>query len=282
MKPLTSNPLVSVIIPNFNYGHYLKSSIESVLNQTYDNIELIVVDDGSTDDSVAIAAVYGQELKLIRQSNAGVSAARNSGIAHAKGTYICFLDSDDTWLPEKVELQISRFRLQNVGLVYSSINICDKDLIIQNIMQAQYKGDCLKYFYRHPIRSIILLGCSTAMVHKDVIEKVGGYDVKLNTSADWDYFRRVSEITEVDFVEQPVVNYRRHNTSMSAGSLRDYYRDNEKAIRKFLEKPPKLNAMSKNSLKSSFCWLRFQLGAVKALVRGREFGYALERIKQIF
>lgn len=276
------NPLVSVIIPNYNYGKYLKNSIDSVLNQTYKNIELIVVDDGSTDNSIDIALSYGEKLKLIRQVNSGVSAARNIGLANTKGTYVCFLDSDDSWEPEKVDLQIPLFSQQNVGLVYSSINICNKDLKIQSLMNANYKGNCSNYFYKFPIRSIILLGCSTAMVHKEVIERVGGFDVSLNSSADWDFFRRVSEITEVDFVDKPLVNYRRHNASMSASSLEVYYCDNEIAVRKLLSNPTKGKQNLRIYVKSRISWIKFQLAATKALLNEKEFVSAIRRLKKIF
>jgi glycosyltransferase involved in cell wall biosynthesis len=275
-----SYPLVSVIIPNYNYGRYLKNSIDSVLNQTYENIEIIVVDDGSTDDSVEIAMSYGQSLNLICQKNSGVSAARNNGLANINGTYVCFLDSDDSWEPEKVEAQIALFDRPNIGLVYSSINVCDINLEFRSTLSAQYRGNCLDYFFKFPIRSIILLGCSSAMVHKDVINQVGDYDTDLNTSADWDFFRRISEVTEVDFIEKPLVNYRRHDQSMSSGSLTVYYEDNEIAVRKFL----KDNTVAKRRkfLKSRICWIKFQLGAIKALIRGEEILLAIQRIPRIF
>jgi hypothetical protein len=118
------------------------------------------------------------------------------------------------------------------------------------------------------------------MVHKDVINQVGDYDTDLNTSADWDFFRRISEVTEVDFIEKPLVNYRRHDQSMSSGSLTVYYEDNEIAVRKFL----KDNTVAKRRkfLKSRICWIKFQLGAIKALIRGEEILLAIQRIPRIF
>jgi glycosyltransferase involved in cell wall biosynthesis len=95
-------PLISVIIPNYNYGRYLTDSIESVLNQTYKNIQLIVVDNGSTDNSVVIASNYSNSLTLIEKEHGGVSSARNFGLLHAKGEYVCFLDSDVSWLPDNL------------------------------------------------------------------------------------------------------------------------------------------------------------------------------------
>ena len=281
MNPINLNPLVSVIIPNYNYAEYLKYSIESVLDQTYKNIELIVVDDGSTDNSVEIALSYGDKLVLLCQENSGVSAARNTGLANISGTYVCFLDSDDSWEPEKVESQIALFNQPNIGLVYSSINICDTDLKFQNTLIAQFRGNCLKYFYKFPIRSIVLLGCSTAMIHKNVISQVGIYDIELNTSADWDYFRRISEVTDIDFVERPLVNYRRHNGSMSSGSLTAYYNDNELAVKKFLKKAPNSKVDRRKNLRSRICWMKFQLGAIKALIREKEIGSAIQRARRI-
>ena len=101
---------VSVIIPALDRGWILREAIESVLAQDYDNFELIVVNDGSSDDTERILAEYGGRITVLEQANQGVSAARNNGVAHANGTLIAFLDSDDVWLPEKLSMQVDFFR----------------------------------------------------------------------------------------------------------------------------------------------------------------------------
>lgn len=277
-----SQPLVSVIIPNYNYGHYISSSIESVLNQSYRNIELIFVDDGSTDDSVDIAKKYGSSIILIQQQNAGVSAARNHGLALAKGDFICFLDSDDSWEPEKIELQIRKFREDAVGVVYSSINICDERLVFTRFWAAAYNGDVAHFYFKFPTRAIVLLGCSSAMIRRDVAIEVGNFDTSLNTSADWDYFRRIANVTRVDFVDKPLVNYRRHSTSMSVGSLEKYYQDNELAVLKLLSDATGRNGNPRLQWRSRLAWIKFQFGATKALLRGRRFSESIQHLKKLF
>src|SRR5437763_447547 len=100
---------VSVIIPAYNFARYVPEAIDSVLAQTYAPFEVIVVDDGSTDDTPKVLAAYGNRIRAIRQVNQGVAAARNTGLAAAGGEYVAFIDSDDTWEPRKLQLQMDRF-----------------------------------------------------------------------------------------------------------------------------------------------------------------------------
>ncbi|MEJ2283153.1 MAG: glycosyltransferase family A protein, partial [Desulfobacterales bacterium] len=109
MTTISKNPLVSVIIPTFNRGWIIQEAIDSVLAQDFTDFELILVDDGSTDDTGQILEAYGRDLTVYRQSNRGVSAARNRGIAAATGRLIAFLDSDDLWLPRKLSSQVDFF-----------------------------------------------------------------------------------------------------------------------------------------------------------------------------
>ena len=111
MAKISSNPLVSVIIPTYNRGWILKEAIDSVLAQDFEDFELIVVDDGSTDNTREILDTYGQDIIVLQQANKGVSAARNRGIAEAGGQLVAFLDSDDRWLPRKLSRQVDFFNL---------------------------------------------------------------------------------------------------------------------------------------------------------------------------
>lgn len=277
-----TQPLVSVVIPNFNYGAYIQDCIDSVLNQSYPQIEIIVVDDGSTDDSVNLVEKYGLSVKLIRIENSGVSAARNYGMRIAKGDFLCFLDSDDTWESDKISLQLSKFVESDLGVVYSSINLCDVKLNHKGVVKAVHKGNIESLYYRFPTSAIVLLACSTAMIRSSLIHRTGEFDTRLNTSADWDFFRRLSRITKVDFVEKPLVNYRRHGSSMSVSSIEEYYRDNELAVIKQIRETPSL--IWKQTRKSTvvICWVKFQLQAVKALIRRKRFRPAFWHLKKLF
>ena len=279
---ILAKPLVSVIIPNFNYGAFIQDCIDSVLNQSYPNIEIIVVDDGSTDDSVNRVEKYGSSIKLIRIENSGVSAARNYGMRIAKGDFLCFLDSDDTWEPDKILLQLTKFIDYEIGVVYSSINICDEKLTHKGVVKAMHKGHIANLYYKLPTTAIILLGCSSAMIRSELVHRIGEFDTTLNTSADWDFFRRLSRITAVDFVEKPLVNYRRHGASMSSGSIEKYYRDNELALIKQLRET--LSTVCEQTRNSTvvMSWVKFQLQAVKALTRHNCFRAAFLHLRNLF
>src|SRR5512143_4014499 len=107
---MSSEPLVSVVMPVYNGARYLRQALESALNQTYRPLEIIVVDDGSTDETSAILAEFGSRIRAIRQKNPGSAAARNAALQAAHGEIIAFLDADDLWLPQKLEVQVAYLR----------------------------------------------------------------------------------------------------------------------------------------------------------------------------
>ena len=206
---------ISVIIPNYNYARYLDQAIQSVLKQTYSNLELIVVNNGSTDNSLKVLEKYANEIILIDQSNLGQSGARNSGLSRAQGELIAFLDADDFWEANKLESQ-SQLVNDSTQLVYCGImQFKDPGNGNEQILLPKYRGDCSRYFIDLPGASIVLSGESTALFSRDLLEKVGSFDAGLNSTAGWDFFRRCSRFTNFDFVNQPLVNYRLHSSNMS-------------------------------------------------------------------
>lgn len=211
---------ISVIIPNYNYARYIDQAIQSVLKQTYSNLELIVVNNGSTDDSLKVLEKYENQIILIDQANLGQSGARNSGLTLAKGELIAFLDADDFWEPNKLELQSQQIN-NSTQLVYCGV-IQFKDPGIDNkqILVPKYRGDCSNHFIDLPGVSIVLSGESSALFSRDLLEKVGNFDAGLNSTAGWDFFRRCSRFTSFDFVNQPLVNYRLHSSNMSKSSAK--------------------------------------------------------------
>jgi glycosyltransferase involved in cell wall biosynthesis len=208
--------LVSVIIPNYNYAHYLREAIGSVLKQTYPETEIIVVDDGSNDASRAVLASYGDRVRAIFQENQGVSAARNTGVAAGSGEFVAFLDADDSWLPTKIEKQVSRFRNDpDLGLVHVAVNEVDAsgNPLLERFegLEGSVAGELLMLK-----RAGILGGGSGLMVTRRVFDEVGGFDTRLSTSADWDFFYQVSSRYRVGFVPELLLSYRVHNTNMHA------------------------------------------------------------------
>jgi len=206
---------VSVIIPNYNYARYVGQAIDSVLKQSYRNFEVIVVNNGSTDNSIEILQTFGDKIRLIDQPNLGQSGARNSGLAESRGEYIAFLDADDLWEPTKLEKQI-RLMSEYTQLVYCGISqFGEKAFGVPKVQMPKYNGKCMQFFLEQPGVSIVISGESTALFSRDLLNKVGAFDMELNSTAGWDFFRRCSSNTEFDFVNEPLVNYRLHGHNMS-------------------------------------------------------------------
>jgi glycosyltransferase involved in cell wall biosynthesis len=208
------NPKVSVIIPNYNYEKFIAATVESVLSQTYKNIEIIIVDDGSKDNSLEVLKQFGDKIRIIEQKNAGVSVARNHGVSLSTGEYIAFLDADDIWLPEKLERQIEKFKADaEIGLVHCSmtlINPQEEPIGENNNGQAGFVSEEFLLFER----GVVVGAGSTALVKRSIFDEVGGFDLRLSTAADWDFCYQVSRTHKIGFVTEPLVLYRMHGTNM--------------------------------------------------------------------
>jgi glycosyltransferase involved in cell wall biosynthesis len=212
---LTSNGKVSVIIPNYNYAQYVGEAIESVMNQSYKDIEIVVVNNGSTDNSMEVLEKYSKKILLINQENLGQSGARKTGLEAATGDYIAFLDADDKWDSKKIEKQMLLFT-PKVELVYCGINsFSEKSQKIIATEIPTFRGSCSDAFIEYPGVSIVLSGESTSIFTRSLLNKVGGFDSELNSAAGWDFFRRCSKFTHFDFVPEPLINYRLHSSNMS-------------------------------------------------------------------
>jgi glycosyltransferase involved in cell wall biosynthesis len=205
-----SQPLVSVVIPNYNYGRFLSEALDSVLTQTHLNIEIIVVDDGSTDNSLDILAAYEEKgIKVIRQKNSGVGAARNIGAAKSKGQFIAFLDADDIWMPTKIERQLTTFT-DEIGLVTCGMREFDS---ASNETLAYLISDKTDW----TVREILLLNYpvvsgSAIVVRRSAFETSGGFDDRkeMHPSEDWEFFYRLARIAKVVFLPEILVSYRNH------------------------------------------------------------------------
>jgi len=215
---MTEDHLISVIIPNYNYAHYVGDAIDSVMAQTYDNFELIVVDNGSTDDSKHFLEEYenkySPQLRLVFQDNRGQAGSRNRGIKESKGDLIAFLDADDVWMPNKLEEQIKLFIDPTVGLVYSSYWISDQNLKQIKIEKAEYRGDVLIYFATKVYTAVVVGGESNAIIRKECFDKVGYFDTDLEESTGWDMYRRIASCFHLDYVDLPLMKYRIHGNNL--------------------------------------------------------------------
>ena len=206
--------LVSVVIPNYNYAHFLREAIDSVLAQTYSDIEIIVVDDGSSDASSEVLESYGKRIRTVFQKNQGVSAARNNGAEISRGEFIAFLDADDSWLPAKLEKQSEIFAADpELGMVhvgFVEIDEAGRELLERtNGLEGRVAEELLRFE-----RSVILGGGSGIMVRREAFVVVGGFDLRMSTSADWDLFYRISSGYSVGFVPEVLLKYRVHALNM--------------------------------------------------------------------
>ena len=201
---------VSVIIPTYNYGRFLRDAIDSALAQTYRPIEVIVVDDGSTDGTPEVLAAYGERIRVIRQDNRGAGAARNRGIAAAHGDYLAFLDSDDILRPQSLEREIARFVADpSLGLVHCAAESVDGDgkplSVSLNGMEGWVATELLRLD-----REVIGTPGSGIMVPKRVAAEIGGYDESLQPSEDWDFCYRIAVRYRVGYIREPLLTYRLH------------------------------------------------------------------------
>jgi glycosyltransferase involved in cell wall biosynthesis len=204
------NPTVSVVIPAYNYARYLPAAIESALAQTHPPLEVIVVDDGSTDDTPRVLAAFSDRIRALRQTNQGAGAARNTGIAAARGDYLAFLDSDDLWRRDKLELQLARFaRDPGLGLVHCGVETIDEEGRTTGYLLEGREGWMAMEMLRLD-REVIQVPGSNVMVPRGVAEEVGGFDARLPPSEDWDFAYRVAVRHRIGYVAEPLLRYRLH------------------------------------------------------------------------
>ncbi len=199
-------PTVSIIIPTYNREHLLGRAIQSVLDQTYQNFELIIVDDGSTDDTEKLVKSFNSEkIRYIwHGENKGPSAARNTGIQSAKGDYIAFQDSDDEWMPRKLEKQMRAFETASpaVGIVYTgrySIKNDKKDYAPPT-KWTPIDGDIFSSLLK-----ACLVPAQVALVKRDCFERAGMFDERFPALVDWELFLRMSRYYQFKCINEPLV-----------------------------------------------------------------------------
>jgi len=217
-----TDPLVSVIIPTYNRGWIVRDAIDSVLGQTYADFELIVVDDGSSDRTPPILDAYGDRLRVIRQANQGVSAARNRGIGESSGPLIALLDSDDIWLPKKLAVQVDFFKRNPAALICQTEEIWIRNGLRVNPGKRHRKPSGM-IFERS--LELCLVSPSAVMVRRELFEKVGQFDESLPACEDYDLWLRVGCRFPVHLIDKPLTIKRGgHEDQLSRQSSLDRYR----------------------------------------------------------
>ncbi len=221
---------VSVIIPTYNRAEFLKSAVKSVMTQTYRNFELILVDDGSTDNTVEVVKRF-TEAKYIYQKNKGVSAARNTGIKAASGEYTAFLDSDDTWKPDKLEKQIE-FHEGNPEYLISQTD----EAWIRNGKWANPMKKHRKYhgWIFEKCLPLCIVSPSAVMMKKELFDKTGLFDESLPACEDYDLWLRISAFHPIALIDEKLIVKRGGHGDQLSSSVPNLDRYRIKAIEKIL------------------------------------------------
>jgi glycosyltransferase involved in cell wall biosynthesis len=209
---------ISAVIPGYNYARFLAEAIESALAQTQPVHEIIVVDDGSTDDTPAVARQYEGKVRYVRTENRGVSNARNTGAALATGEAVAFLDADDRWLPRKIELQTAAFAAHpDAGLIHAGSRVFD-DEAQQHLCEFSVQPE----LDVHALIRCCSISASSVVVRRSVLEKVGSFDPQLVGTEDWDMWLRIALEHRIVGMPEVLVEYRSHGRSLSGHATRQF------------------------------------------------------------
>ncbi len=215
-------PRVSVVVPVYNRVAWVSRALDSVLGQDYPDLELIVVDDGSTDGTHRRLAAYGDAIRVVRQGNRGVSAARNIGVASASGALIAFLDSDDCWLPGKLERQVAFMTAR------PDVQICQTEEIwIRNGVRVNPRRRHRKPsgWIFEPSLALCLVSPSAVMMTRGLWDEMGGFDTSLPACEDYDLWLRVSVRYPVHLLPEPLIEkHGGHPDQLSRMPALDRYR----------------------------------------------------------
>jgi glycosyltransferase involved in cell wall biosynthesis len=212
--PITA-PLVDAIISCHDYGRFLAEAIESVLAQTYPNIDIVVVDDGSIDDTAAVAARYADRgVRYLYRSQGGAGRARNTGLRASAGPLIAFLDADDAWLPDRVAAGVEHLqRHPEIALVAAHAFACDEAMRPSSIVHAlrgPASGSMLEALLVHNV----VLNPSSVLIRRSALEAAGGFS-EIAFGEDWDTWIEIAKRFPIGFIDQVVALVRRHSGSIT-------------------------------------------------------------------
>jgi glycosyltransferase involved in cell wall biosynthesis len=211
------NPVVSVIIPVYNGELYLADTIESVIAQTETDWELIAVNDGSPDNSLAILNRYAEKMpdriRVITVGNGGVSRARNTAVTAARGTYVAFLDQDDLWTPGKLRCQLEMFsRADMPGIVFTNEALIDGDGTILQEKILKFGREQRGHIFEHLLFDNFI-PISSVMLPKELFVKTGGFNPAYALAEDYDFLLKAAHDVTADYIDEPLLLYRVHGQS---------------------------------------------------------------------
>lgn len=251
-------PLISVVIPVYNGEKTIRETIESVINQTFWDFELIVIDDGSQDSTLDIVKrIPDSRLKVFSFPNAGLAASRNRGIKLASGDYISFIDADDLWTPDKLEAQLKALQTHPQAAVTYSWTDC-----IDESGQFSRRGNHITIqgnIYAQLLLTDFIENGSNLLIRSQAFQKVGYFDESLPAAEDWEMWLRLAANYEFVVVPSPQVLYRLSATSMSANVVRQEAACLQVIEQAFAQAPDSLQHLKKPSLANLYKYLTFKV-----------------------
>jgi len=215
MSQTNKPPLVSIVIPAYNSAWCLESALNSVFDQSFNDYEIIVVNDGSTDNTAEVLAAYKDSIQIIYQENGGLSKARNTGIQAARGTYIAFLDSDDWWLPEKLESQVSLMQSKpELGFCSTATRVQNQQGELLNIWECHNPtNNMLQTIFSH--NAAVAGSGSAVMVRRNLLDNSNLFDENLKSFEDIDLWIRLAAVSEYSCISTPLAVILRRENSLS-------------------------------------------------------------------
>lgn len=250
-------PEISVIIPAFNAEHTIAETVQSVLNQTFTDLEVIVVDDGSEDSTLGVvSSITDPRVKVFSYENAGVSISRNRGFAHATGEYVSFLDADDLWTPDKLEAQYSALQVNpQAAVAYSWVDYIDESG--QFFRSASYTTANGNVYERLLLNNFLENG-SNPLICREALVDVGGFDPELSPSEDWDMWLRLAARYKFVAVPSPQVLYRKSADSGSCNTPKMEAKCLQMFEKAFNQAPQALQHLKRNSIANLYYYLTFK------------------------
>lgn len=244
--------LVSVVIPAYNSEKYIAKAINSVLSQTMSEFELIIVDDGSTDNTEKkIRAFNDKRIKYFYQPNAGPSAARNFGIKQSRGEFIAFLDADDAFMPRKLEFQLKSFK-KDTGMVYHSFYLQYEGKAAKSLVKFKHNDDYIKQLLTDPFNSIAYP--STVMVRKEFMERAGMFNSERKIAEDWDMWLRMAAICGTEYINMPLTERFIPKTSITRTIDFNVEKDNQvRVVSEFIETHCRYEKYKNKALSTILC-----------------------------
>lgn len=241
-------PRVTIIIPAYNKAAWTVKTVQSVLDQTYPDIEIIVVDDGSRDNTKEALAAFGDKIRYVYKENGGACSARNLGIRLAQGEFIGFLDCDDLYLPEKVVLSV-QFLKEHPQAIFVHTDAYFIDAHDATIGQYKHPWAKREGKIAHQLILKNFICNSTILVRRKALERAGYFDETIFTPADWDLWLRLSEVGEVGYLNKPLTKYRVVD-NYTFNKLELAEKEEALVIDKFFDRNRHLNRFFKRRVKS--------------------------------